>query len=313
MNRESSNQLQSEGAIHTLKVVSTTSYPGASYLHLAPQYQADAGEADLVRIEMIKRGFIIEHPEYAHAMAYARWILSMPKNARGRGILLTGNPGAGKSTFGEELARAHDNKVIIVSAEGSSTMREFYGRVLEAIDGPAVYPVSTSDREMAVLRVIKALDIKALVVDEIQDLSKGTDRELSKVLAGMKFLTNRARLPLICMGAMESSNAFRNDEHLKQRLRPFVLPIWKSDQLFADFIGNLESMLPLRRPSSLRNDAALNYLIKRSGGSLRAIMEHIVLASVRAILSGEECVTLSGLKEAEFAPPVEMLRKLKYA
>jgi hypothetical protein len=313
MNETAFRQPELEETVHTLNVVSTTPHRGAPYSHLASQYQADADASDAVRIELIKKGVVIEHPAYANAMAYAHWILSMPKGTPGRGMLLTGNPGAGKSTFGEELARINDDKVVVVSAEGSRTMREFYGRVLQSLDGPGARPVSTSDREMAVLRIFRALEIKALVVDEIQDLSKGTDRELNRVLAGIKFLTNTARLPLICMGALESSNAFRNDKHLAQRLRPFLLPVWKIDQCFADFIGNLEAMLPLRRPSNLRNDAALSFLINCSGGGLRAIMERIALAGVRAILSGEECLTLQGLEEAEFAPPVEMLQDLKYA
>ncbi|MBE1162996.1 TniB family NTP-binding protein [Dyella acidiphila] len=228
-------------------------------------------------------------------------------------MLLTGNPGSGKSTFGEELARTYEDKVVIVSAEGSRTMREFYGRVLDSLGGPAAHPSTTSDREMAVLRAIKSLGIKALVVDEIQDLSKGTDRELNRVLAGIKFLTNRARLPLICLGALDSSNAFRTDKHLAQRLRPFKLPEWKVDQAFADFVGNIEAILPLRRPSSLRNAEALTFLIKCSGGGLRAIMERIALAAAHAILSGEESLTLKTLEEAEFAPSVELQKKLKYA
>lgn len=308
------SELNLDAAAHSLSSVSTAAgEPSVVYAHLALPYQTDAAAPDGKRVELIKRGFVIEHPAYTQAMANAHWILTMPKGTPGRGLLLTGNPGSGKSTFGEELARAYDEKVVVVSAEGSRTIREFYGRVLASLSGPAVHPGSTTDREMAVLRVIKALGIKALVVDEIQDLAKGTDRELNRVLAGIKFLTNKARLPLICMGALDSKSAFRTDEHLAQRLRPYSLPKWKVDQQFADFIGNLEAMLPLRRPSSLRNEDALTYLITCSNGSLRAIMERVALAAVHAILTGEECLTLKGLEAAEFAPSMEKLRKLKYA
>lgn len=279
------------------------------YLHLAPDYRADANASDEIRIETIKRGVVIEHVAYAKALAQAHWLLSMPAGTPGRGMLLMGDPGAGKSTFGEELKRAHGNRIVMVDAEGARSMREFYGRVLESLDGPVARSVHTPDREMAVLRVFKALGIQALVVDEVQDLAEGTDRELQRVLAGIKFLTNTARIPLICLGAQESTQTFRNDKHLAQRLQPFLLPVWKVDQEFADLIGNLESMLPLRKPSSIRNEVALKYLIECSGGSLRPIMRRITCAAVRAILSGEESLTLDGLKKAEFAPSIPMPRE----
>lgn len=279
------------------------------YAHLSPGCRADADASDAIRIDMIKRGVVIEHPAYAQAMAQANWLLSMPAGTPGRGMLLMGEPGAGKSTFGEELVRAYGGRIVVVSTEGARSMREFYGRTLEALDGPVARSVHTPDREMAALRVFKALGIQALIVDEIQDLAKGTDRELQRVLAGIKFLTNTARIPLICLGAPESTQTFRTDKHLAQRLQPFHLPVWTVDQGFADLIGNLESMLPLRKPSSIRNEAALKYLIDCSGGSLRYIVQRITCAAVRAILDGEECLTLKGLEAAELAPSISMPRE----
>src|SRR6185312_5921800 len=274
------------------------------YSHLSPDCRADADASDAIRIEMIKRGVVIEHPAYAQAMAQAHWLLSMPAGMPGRGMLLMGEPGAGKSTFGEELVRAYSGKVVVVSAEGARSMREFYGRVLESLDGPVARTLYTPDREMAVLRGFKALEVHALEEDEVPDLAKGTDRELQRVLAGIKFLTNTARIPLICLGAPESTRTFRNDKHLAQRLQPFHLPVWAVDQGFADLIGSLELMLPLRKPSSIRNEMALKYLIECSGGSLRHIVQRITCAAVRAVLDGEECLTLKGLKAAEFAPTI---------
>ncbi|TAM27068.1 MAG: hypothetical protein EPN68_06475 [Rhodanobacter sp.] len=276
------------------------------YPHLTPDYRMDAGATDDTRIDLITSGMVIEHAAYARAMAHAHWILSMPAGTPGRGMLLMGEPGAGKSTFGEELNRAYTGRIAVVSAEGARSMRELYGRVLQSLDGPVARSMHTPDRELVVVRVFQALKIQALIVDEVQDLAKGTDRELQRVLAGIKYLTNVARIPLICLGTPEATQTFRNDKHLAQRLPPFHLPVWKVDQAFADLIGNLETMLPLRKPSALRNEPALKYLVECSGGSLRTIMGRITCAAVRAILSGEECLTLNGLKEAEVAPPLRM-------
>lgn len=273
-----------------------------SHVHLALPYRLDATRSNENRIEIIKKGIVIEHAAYTAAMDYAYWILSQPDGTPGRGMLLMGEPGAGKSTFGEELALVGKGPIVMISAEGARSMREVYGRVLQALDGPVAKSMHTPDRELAVIRLFRALQVKAFVVDEIQDLAKGTQREHERVLLSIKYLSNTARIPLICLGAPESEQAFRVDKHLAKRLRPFRLPLWTLDQPFADLVSNIEATLPLRKASALRNTEALKYLLDISGGSLRDIMARITCAAVRAILNGEECLTLQGLKDAEFAP-----------
>lgn len=274
-----------------------------SYAHLAVARCNDAARPDKERIELIKRGIVIEHAAYAVAMDRAHWILSQPIGTPGRGMLLTGEPGVGKSTFGEELARSHDECIVMISAEGARSTRELYGRVLQSLDGPVARSMHTPDRELAIIRLFKALGVTGLVVDEIQDLAKGTQREHQRVLFAIKYLTNVARIPLFCLGTPESERAFRVDKPLKKRLPSFELPQWKLDQSFVDLIATIEEMLPLRKASALRNEAVLKYLLEISGGSLREIMARITCAAVRAILSGDESLTLNGLQEAEFAPP----------
>jgi len=280
----------------------------ALYAHLAPPYRVDAACPDEARIECIKKGVVVEHAAYAAAMDYAHWLLSQPSGTPGRGMLLMGEPGAGKSTFGEELARDAAGQIVVISAEGARSMRELYGRVLQSLEGPVAKSTHTPDRELAVIRIFRALQVKALVVDEVQDLAKGTDRELQRVLAGIKYMTNTTRIPLICLGAPEATQTFRNDKHLAQRLRSFQLPVWTLDQSFADLVAVIQETLPLRKASALHNEAALKYLIEISQGSLRSIVARITCAAVRAIFSGEECLTLQALKDAEFAPPRQAIR-----
>lgn len=272
------------------------------YPHLAARYRADAARSDSERIELIRKGVVIEHAAYSRAMDYAHWILSQPPGTPGKGMLLMGAPGTGKSTFGEELTRETDRKVIVISAEGARTMRECYGRILQVVDGPVARRMHGPDRELAVLRIFRALGVKALVVDEVQDLAKGTNRELQQVLCGIKYLTNAMRIPLFFLGTPEALSAFRSDQHLAQRLRNFYLPTWNLDQSFADLVAVVLETLPLQRESTLRNEATLRYLLEISGGSLRNIMDRITCAAVRSILSGEERLTLQGLKDAEFVP-----------
>jgi hypothetical protein len=77
---------------------------------------------------------------------------------------------------------------------------------------------------------------------------------------------------------------------------------WHVNQGFLDFVGAVESSLPLRSPSELRHEKVLKFLIEQTGGSLRPIMELITRAAVRAILTKAESLTLQGLQQAVIVP-----------
>ena len=108
-----------DNALITLAPRMVHSDDSNTYLHLTLPCRADAALEDAVRIELIKKGVIVEHAAYSAAMDYAHWILSLPQGTPGRGMLLMGESGAGKSTFGEELARECNGSIVIISAEGA--------------------------------------------------------------------------------------------------------------------------------------------------------------------------------------------------
>jgi len=262
---------------------------------------------DKRRIELIRNGIVIEHPAFARALDHASWLLSHPGGSLGRGMLLMGDSGAGKTTFGDLLsglfaADSGEGRIVMIDASGAKSMREIYGRVLQALDGPVGRSMHTPDRELAVIRLFRVLNVRALIVDEVQGIAEGNDKEQRRVLDGIKYLMNTARIPLICLGAPESERALVTDKHLAQRLPRFWLKPWQVDQDFLDFLTAVQTALPLRKPSELRDEAVLKFLIKATEGSLRRIMEIITNAAVQAILSGSECLTLDGLQNALAVP-----------
>lgn len=259
------------------------------------------------RIELIRKGMVIEHPAFARALDHASWLMSQPGGSLGRGMLLMGDSGAGKTTFGDVLgslfaADSGEGRIVMIDASGAKSMREIYGRVLQALDGPVGRSMHTPDRELAVIRLFRALKVRALIVDEVQSIAEGNEKEQRRVLDGIKYLMNTTRIPLVCLGAPESERALVTDKHLAQRLPRFWLKPWQVDQDFLDFLTAVQTALPLRKPSELREEAVLKFLIEATEGSLRRIMEIITNAAVQAILSGSERLTLDGLQNALAVP-----------
>lgn len=290
-----------------------------TYPHLAPEIQARAALPDADRIALIRRGLVIEHPALQQALDYAAWLLSHPGGNLGRGMLLMGDSGSGKTTFGELLRATRSGgangagRLVMIDASGARTMREVYGRILQDLDGPVGRSTHTPDRELAVVRLLRALEVPALVVDEVQSIAEGSAKEQRRVLDGLKYLMNIARIPLLCLGALESERALVTDRHLAQRLAVFRLTPWRVDQGFVDFLASVQAGLPLRKPSQLLNEAVVRHLVEMSGGNLRPIMSVIASAAVRSILSGAECLTLKELQAATVVPSRSEYERLSHA
>src|SRR5690348_8053407 len=69
--------------------------------HLQKSVREQALLPDARRIEIIRRGVVIEHSAFGLALDHADWLLSYPDKCGRRGMLLTGDSGSGKTTFGE--------------------------------------------------------------------------------------------------------------------------------------------------------------------------------------------------------------------
>jgi len=125
------------------------------------------------------------------------------------------------------------------------------------------------------------------------------------VLDGIKFLMNELQLPIIALGVPTAAEAFRSDLHLDARFKRFELPSWEANKALSSFLFNIERLLPLRNPSKLHSQSAMDFLVRHAGNSLDSMMNLIRSAAVHAILDGEERIDEAMLLKALDAPDVE--------
>lgn len=285
--------------------------------HLDSDVQEIVKQAKSIRINHALCEIVVRHPAVTRAHDYANWLLFEPKRTRPKGLLVIGPIGSGKSTLGtlieNTLASAtkpNAKSIVSISMTGLTTMRAVFGRILESLNGPVLASQRTADRELAVLRVLKGVGCRMLILDEVQDVLKRSPAEQRRALDAIKFLMNELKLPVVALGSEDSARAFGEDRHLSARFKTFHLPVWRHDDVFADFLSSLEMRLPLSRSSALTTKAAMSFLIKESKGSLDGIMTLIRDATVHAILSDEERITPEILELARQAPSLEALKRV---
>lgn len=282
--------------------------------HLAPRAQEAAAQEASARIEIIRGDWVIRHDAVVQGLNAARWLLEGPRRTRTTGLLVTGEVGAGKTTLAKLVKRlypvsaeSNDEPVVMITLTGARHMRTVYGRILEALNGPVKATHHTADREMAALRLLRAVKCRGLIVDEVQDVLAGSVNEQRRTLDGLKYLMNEVQLPIIATGTPAAAEAFRSDKHMEKRFDRLALPTWVVGPELAALLTSVARILPLRRRSRLAAVDIMEFLISAGEGNLHDMMTLIRHAAVQAIVSGSERITLGDLQAARTVPNMEAI------
>jgi hypothetical protein len=301
-------------------MMSASSKAGIAPAHLDESIHSLLDESDAARIRFILRDRVVMHSQFKRIINQVTWMLREPIRTRARGLVVHGAQGCGKTTLGEHIRDRYPRQLdkvskkplpfaVMISMSGARDARTIYGRILEALGGPVAAYHRVADRELTVMRVMREINCRLMVLDETQDILKGSARDQGRALDGVKLLANELHLPIVALGTDDVDRAFSTDKHLAARFTHMALPQWKSNNELLDFLAAFERTLPLRRPSGLCSPSIVKALLKRSDGVLDVILHALRFAAVYAIQSGGERITLTELTEANEFPDAKLLEE----
>ena len=284
-----------------------------SRLHPAAEKALQASTRD--RMAMTIRDHVIHYPALDQIRTEAEWMVYEPRQTRARGLVVMANRGNGKTSLAKLIHRqfaAYESPdlpcVLRISISGVRDPRAFYGRILEELGSPARISHRLSDRELLVQRLLREVDCRLLILDEVQDVLLGSEREQQRALEGIKLLMNELSLPILAFGTEKAGLGFSADPHLQARFTQFAMPTWKADNTLANFLAAYERLLPLKEASNLAAGDKLAFLVKMSEGVLGKIVARVQNAALAAIVDGSEHIKLEHLKTAVTRPAMCSLR-----
>ena len=296
-------------------MMSTSSKAGIAPAHLDESIHSLLDESDATRIRFILKDRVVMHSQFKRIVNQVIWMLREPIRTRARGLVVHGAQGCGKTTLGEYIRDRYPRKLdkvtkkplpfaVMISMSGARDARTIYGRILEGLGGPVAAYHRVADRELTVMRVMREINCRMMVLDEAQDILKGSARDQGRALDGVKLLANELHLPIVALGTDAVA-----DKHLAARFTHIALPQWKTNDELLDFLAAFERVLPLRRPSGLCSPSIVKALLKRSDGVLDSILQTLRFAAIYAIQSGEERITLAELIKANEFPDAKLLEE----
>jgi Bacterial TniB protein len=143
----------------------------------------------------------------------------------------------------------------------------------------------------------RQMDVRMLIIDEINTMLAGTFREQRVFLNSIRLLANDLKLPLVCVGTQEAKQALMTDQQLADRFAASELPPWRDDLALGQLLASFESILPLRHPSNLRGTDVRRRILALTDGITVRICRLIETAAIQAIETGKERIDLDSLSD----------------
>ncbi len=241
-------------------------------------------------------------------------LMDHPQIHRMPNLLIYGETNNGKTTIVNELIRRHP---VIKDANGDGTQLpivriemppeanqdSIYMSILRALYVPFQPNAKKEEKANQVFGVMRRLKVRLLVIDELHNILDATRLRQNQVINTIKYLGNTLKIPIVGVGTKEAKNVFRSDNQLSNRFKPIELPKWKLDIEYRKLLASFEKLMGLEQPSNLDSKELAIEIMGMSEGWIGEISEIIKHASISAIKSGEERITIDGLQNLDWLNP----------
>jgi hypothetical protein len=270
------------------------------------------------RIAKLRSEYWIEYTRAQGALYKMEELLNHPQKIRMPNMLLISPTNNGKSMIVEKFRRKHlpytsanqDHEVIpvlTVQMPSNHSVRRFYSTILNALGAPVIYN-TTAQYENIAIKLMKATEVKMLIVDELHNLLAGNNNVQREFLNVLRFIGNTMKIPIVGVGIKDAYLAIRSDDQLENRFEPFILPLWQDDNEFSKLLKSIIMVLPLHKYSPLLDTEVRSIILSRSEGIIGEIMTLLTRAACEAIISGQEFINRAILEKTKYNSPSERRR-----
>lgn len=237
-----------------------------------------------------------------------------PKTLRMPNLLLIGDSNNGKTVLLNKFAENNNSfvdentqelilPVLMVQAPPDPDEKRFYNSILEGLFAPYKNSEKIEARQQRVIHLLKKVNLKVLIIDEIHHLLAGTISKQRTFLNVIKYLSNELKISIVCSGTREAFNAIQTDPQLANRFEPKILSKWQFDEEYLRLLASFEKVLPLKEPSHLIERSLANTILIKSEGLLGEISKILELSTILAIETGIEKINKNILDNIDYISP----------
>lgn len=244
------------------------------------------------------------------ALSTLEFLMKHPKRDRMPNLVIYGPSGNGKTRIVRHFHKLNQpylsndgsiriTPVLFVEMPSAPGRISLHAEILDAVGAPYKKSSRLEQMEQQAIHVLRQIQPKVIVIDEFQHLLAASNSlQQRQVLNQLKSLSNKLRVPLVCVGTEEARSAIRSDPQTDSRFDKLFLPPWEDSDELVQLLLGISRLIPLRKPSDLADPSIVNLLLSKSDGTIGKISNMLERAALAAIESGEERITLQNLISA---------------
>jgi hypothetical protein len=279
--------------------------------HLRPEMHEFLAIDGRARLHACWHRIWIPTPWTREAFAALEDRIAAGPSTKPRGIIITGDADTGKSrtmTAFRDANRVADvdadtefskHPAIYLRAPSTPSRMALLKSILQELGFPLLYNANEEDLRLHTINMLKKCQVGTVMIDEIGDIShEYLSNKVVEFLRFLKNLINETGRPFVVGGIPAILDLLGSDNQIAGRLDTVIrlLPF----RLNKDFVTTVLSfgrLMPLRRPSELRDEALIQHLFTHSQGYMGRLSYYLHDACQVAIDSGEERITMDVLRK----------------
>ena len=264
------------------------------YDHVLPELHLNLELSAAERIEICRHDFWIDTPKFALMFECISHMLYTHNQIQSSCIFIHGAGGDGKSAAWHRLkflSANSDRKMVFIELTENTNRFKLHDRLLEAF-GIEVGRRSTADKEDLILKYIRANNICAIVIDELNDALLQPYAQKRTLLSLLRNLSGTLKLWVIAFGNTEACSILMLDRIIDRRFVQFAIKDWELGQDFVDFLATYEAHLPLKLKSDLACPEIRTLIHTESYKIMDNVVKIMKCLAMDAIDSGVERITL---------------------
>jgi AAA+ superfamily predicted ATPase len=235
-----------------------------------------------------------------------------PPQMRHEGLLIYGDYNNGKTAILKKFYDIHKTTLDKVNEEGEHVYEipiiyfqaptiPDEGRLYSLILNGLCVPHKPTEKIMEKARLVEhylgKLNTRMILIDEMHSALRGNLNKQRTFVNDLKQLSNKLSLSIILAGTRDAHSALSISGETSSRFPSIELPRWNNDKKFRSFVATYETCLPLKEASNMVHDQQiLDALYNHSEGLIGRTVNLIKKASIKAIKSGRERITLDDIE-----------------
>ncbi len=273
-------------------------------------------------IQKLRGSRFIEYPVANRIIRQLEDLLHLPKVHRMPNLLVVGETNNGKSMIVNRFLSKHKPEVhlagdpsrfpvLVVQAPNVPDESRFYNAILSQIYAPFRASARVDQRQLQVIRMLDAINVKLLVIDEIHNILAGTTMKQQQFRNAIRYLGNELQIPIVGVGTRDAYFAIQLDKQLENRFDVALVPKWTMDADYLRLLASFETALQLEKPSNLAEPSLALKILAMSEGTIGETARVLVEAACRAVDSGRENIDASTLDQCEYVSPSQRAKALR--